>query len=167
MKSNKRSTETKNKVTANHSSFSSMAAALGSRGGKASKRKPGRLRCILLEICNELGSMENHAVFRYWQVHSISHFADNSDWQTCWAKHSIHAKPQRNHDLGVWLGQRDPNDNKPVHFPKPWITRPYDGDYIYHYFDGDNEQTTDARTIRSTLHRIRCADNRLSEIRAE
>jgi len=151
----------------NKTAFSSMAAAMGRRGGKVSKRKPGKLRCILLEICNELGSMENHAVFRYWQAHSTSYFADSSDWQTCWAKHSIHAKPKRNHDLGVWLHRGDPNDNKPVLLPKPWMTRPYDGDYVYHYFDGTKDQTTDARTIRSTMHRIRCADNRLNAIRAE
>ena len=153
------------RAAANQSSFSFMAAALGSRGGKASKRKPGKLRCILLEICNELGSMENHAVFRYWQVHSIAATADNSCDDTCWFKHSIHAKPKRNYDLGAWLGKKDPND-KPVYLPKPWRNRPYDGDYIYHYFDGD-EQTTNARTIRSALCRIRCADNRLSVIRAE
>ena len=85
----------------NKATFSSMAAALGSRGGKASKRKPGKLRCILLEICNELGSQENHAVFRYWQVHSMAATADNSSGDTCWFKYSLHAKPKRNYDH--WL----------------------------------------------------------------
>ena len=149
----------------NKAAISSMAAALGSRGGKVSKRKPGKLRCILLEICNELGSQENHAVFRYWQVHSIAATADNScDDNTCWFKYSLHAKPQRCYDLGARYERRGPCDTKPVSFPTPWILRPYDGDYIYYYYNGTNGQTTDARTIRSTLYRIRCADNRLSAI---
>ena len=160
-------TNERRRAAANQSGFSSMAAALGSRGGKASRRKPGRLRCILMDVCSELDSMENHAVFRYCQAHSTAYDADNSDWQTCWAKHSIHAKPKRNHGLGVWLHRADPNDNKPVQLPKPWMTRPYDGDYIYHYFDGTKDQTTDARTIRSTMNRIRCAAKRLNAIRAE
>ena len=134
--------------TENKAAFSSMAAALGSRGGKASKRKPGKLRCILLEICNELGSQENHAVFRYWQVHSMAATADNSSGDTCWFKYSLHAKPRRNYDH--WLDKRDP----------------YDGDYIYHYFDGNSEKITSAHTLRSTLYRIRCTDNRFTAISA-
>ncbi len=147
----------------NRATFSSMAAALGSRGGKASKRKPSKLRCILLEICNELGSMENHAVFRYWQVYSTAYDADNACDGTCWFKHRLWADPQSSYDLGARYEIRGPNDDK----PQPWVSRPYDGDYIYHYFDGTKDQTTDARTIRNTLHRIRCTAKRLSEIGAE
>jgi len=140
-----------------------MAAALGSRGGKASKRTPGRLRCILLEICNELGNMENHAVFRYCQVYDTAAFADDSAEGTCWFKHRLWADPQSSYDLGARFEIKGANDDK----PQPWVSRPCDGDYIYHYFDGDYEQTTNAHTIRSTLNRIRCADNRLSVIPAD
>ena len=140
----------------NKASFSSMAAELGSRGGKVSKRKPGRLRCILLAICNELDSQANHAVFRYWQAHDIAASADNSCDGTCWFKYSLFADPQSSYDLGA----RYEVDDK----PRPWVSRPCDGDYVYSYFDGENEQTTDAPTIRSTMYRIRDAVNRLSEI---
>ena len=46
--------------------------------------------------------------------------------------------------------------------PETWDEVP-DCDYIYHYFDDKHEASTNARTIRQTLHRIRKADKRLSD----
>ena len=140
-----------------------MAAVLGSRGGKASKRQPGRLRCILLEICNELGRQDNFAVFCYLQMYSTACDADNAYDDTCWFKHCLWADPQSSNDLGARYEIRGPNDDK----PQPCVSRPFNSDYTYHFFDGEHDQTTDAHTIRSALYRIRCTDKRLSVIRAE
>jgi hypothetical protein len=133
----------------NKEAFSSMAATLGARGGKVSKRKPGRLRYILLEICGELGSMENHAVFRYWQVHEIAAAADNTAIGTCWLKHGLWARPQ----VSYFMNKN--YETKGDQYLPECVERPHDSEFVYHYFDGKDELTTNAHTIRSTLYRIR------------
>ncbi len=129
--------------------FRAIAATLGRRGGKASKRPPGALRRILLEVCEEVGSTENRDVFRYWQTYETSDRADNAPERNCWFCHGLYAWPLVSNDPG--------NAYILKMLPVP------DYKYTYYYFDGKHEQETDAHRIRQTLHRIRKANKRLKE----
>ncbi len=131
-----------------------MAATLGARGGRASKRRPGPLRRILSEVCEEIGTTDNKAVMRYWQKYDIAATADNSSAiHTCWFKYTLYAKTEVSYFLEKKYKNRSAQWG-----PKPeCVERPHDSEYKYFYYDGRADQATDASTIRKTLHRIRCA----------
>ena len=128
-----------------------MAATLGARGGRASKRRPGPLRRILSEVCEEIGTTDNKTVLRYWQKYNISATADNSVTQICSFKHSLHAKTEVSYFL-----EKKYKAKSAQWGPKPeCVERPHDSEFKYFYYDGRADQATDARTIRATLYRIR------------
>jgi len=58
--------------------ISDIARELGRLGGKASKRKPGALRRVLMDVVAEIGTADSQSVLGYWRRCSHSDQADNS-----------------------------------------------------------------------------------------
>jgi hypothetical protein len=133
-----------NKIT----DFGRAAAELGRRGGKVSKRRPGKVRLILEDVCLEVGCTSNRAVFDYLRTFKSECDADSAPDGTCWYLHRLWAERV--------TCESPPNERTP------------DSAYVYHYYDetrpsADRDQIIDARTIRQHLWRMRSPDKRLSE----
>ena len=130
-----------------------MAAELGRRGGKKSKRKPAALRRILMALSDEIDSKTNCDIFSYWQTHDISAMADNSPKKSCWFKHSLRANPLSSNDPGKAYHEDSLHAYRAL--PEAWDDLP-DCAYVYWYFDGKQDQATTAHIIllwQLNLHR--------------
>jgi len=141
--------------------LSMVAAELGRRGGKKSKRPPEVLRRILLEIVEEIGSDTNRDVLDYWQkFYSPEMVILEWPQESCWWRYEIWADPRQSVDpgkhyepfskssLGGWIYTAK---------PEPWDDKPADDHYEYRYHCGKRNRKTTCRRIRETMAKIRKA----------